>query len=137
MGSLIDSSVLIEAERGRLDLPRLAAQNPQETFSISAITASELLHGVYRAVRTAQRARRMAFVEGLLAAMPVLPFDLAVARIHAELWAEMRKRGGIIGQMDSMIGATALAWDLTVVTCDRRSFAKVPGLRVEVVPLIS
>ncbi len=135
MGALIDSSILIEAERGRLDLTRLAAQNPQETFSISALTASELLHGVYRAVRTSQRVKRMAFVEALLAAMPVLPFDLAVARIHAQLWAELHRRGVIIGQMDSMIGATALAWDLTVVTCDRRSFSRMPGLRVEVVAL--
>jgi predicted nucleic acid-binding protein len=49
MGALIDSSVLIDAERGKLDLARLAAQHGRETFSISALTASELLHGVYRA----------------------------------------------------------------------------------------
>jgi hypothetical protein len=40
MGALIDSSVLIEAERGRLDLDRLFAQYLQQPFSISAITAA-------------------------------------------------------------------------------------------------
>jgi tRNA(fMet)-specific endonuclease VapC len=132
MGALIDSSVLIEADRGKLDLARLAAQYAQETFSISAVTASELLYGVHRAVAPAQRARRRAFVEGLLASMPVLPFDLVTARAHTELWARLTKTGSRIGELDSMIGATALVWNLTVITCDERSFPRVPGLRVTV-----
>lgn len=130
MGALIDSSVLIEADRGKLDLARLAAQYAQETFAISAVTASELLYGVHRAVAPAQRAKRRAFVEGLLASMPVLPFDLVTARAHAELWARLTKSGSQIGELDSMIGATALVWNLTVITCDERSFPRVPGLRV-------
>jgi predicted nucleic acid-binding protein len=133
MGALIDSSVLIDAERGKLDLSALVAQHGRETFSISALTAAQLLHGVYRAVNPAQRAKRQAYVEGLLAAMPVLPFDLTTARMHAELWARLIKRGSPIGATDLIISATALAWDLTVLTSDERSFPRVPGLRVVVV----
>ncbi len=133
MGALIDSSVLIDAERGKLDLARLAAQHGRETLSISALTASELLHGVHRAVNPAQRAKRQAFVEAILARMPVVPFDLMTARIHAELWARLAKRGVQIGEIDLIISATALTWDLTVITCDERSFPRVPGLRVAIV----
>jgi len=132
MGALIDSSVLIDAERGKLDLAELNTGHERETLSISAITASELLHGVHRAISPSQKAKRQAFVEALLARMPVLPFDLVTARIHAELWAKLAKRGARIGEMDLIISATAMAWDLTVITSDERSFPRVPGLRVEV-----
>jgi predicted nucleic acid-binding protein len=54
--------------------------------------------------------------------MPVVPFDLMTARIHAELWARLAKRGIQVGEIDLIISATALAWDLTVITCDERSF---------------
>jgi predicted nucleic acid-binding protein len=82
--------------------------------ALSAVTASELLHGLYRARTAAQRHRRQAFVEGLLAQLPVIPFDLTVARVHASLWADLSQRGVVIGERDLMIGATAIAKDYTV-----------------------
>jgi tRNA(fMet)-specific endonuclease VapC len=85
VGTLIDSSVLIDVERGRLDLGDLLRGRADEDFAISAVTASELLHGVHRAKVAAQRSVREAFVEGLLAQLPVIPFDLMTARIHARL----------------------------------------------------
>jgi predicted nucleic acid-binding protein len=45
MGVLIDSSVLIEYERGRIDLQAELAGREEEEFFLSVITASELLHG--------------------------------------------------------------------------------------------
>jgi tRNA(fMet)-specific endonuclease VapC len=71
MGILIDSSVLIAWERDRLDLQPQLEEYTEEDFAISAITASELLHGVHRAANP-QRRRREAFVEGLLARLPIL-----------------------------------------------------------------
>ena len=45
MAVFIDASILIEAERGRLDLEQHVAQRQEEEFFLSVITASELLHG--------------------------------------------------------------------------------------------
>jgi tRNA(fMet)-specific endonuclease VapC len=64
MATLIDSSVLIAAERGELGLDALLARYAEEDVAISAMTASELLHGVHRARTAAQRHRRQAFVGG-------------------------------------------------------------------------
>src|ERR1044071_629021 len=61
MAILIDSSVLIAWERNRLNLQSQLKEYAEEDFAISAITASELLHGVHRAAKPAQRRRREAF----------------------------------------------------------------------------
>ena len=126
----MDSSVLIDIERGSLDLERLPAEASETDIAISAVTASELLYGVHRASKSRIRSRREAFVERLLEAWPVLPFDLTAARIHARLWAELASKGISIGAYDLMIGATAIANGLQLITRDKRSFPKIPGLDV-------
>jgi len=131
MATLIDSSVLIAAERGQISFDDLSAHYADDDLAISAVTASELLHGLHRARTAAQRHRRQAFVEGLLSQIPVIAFDLTVARIHASLWADLAKRGVGVGERDLMIGATAITRDYAVVTRDERSFPKIPGLKVE------
>jgi tRNA(fMet)-specific endonuclease VapC len=131
MATLIDSSVLIAAERGDLALDVLSTRYAKEDMAISAVTASELLHGVHRARTAAQRHRRQAFVEGLLAQIPVIAFDLSVARVHASIWADLAKRGVAVGERDLMIGATGIAKNYTVATRDERSFSKIPGLSVQ------
>lgn len=132
MAILIDASILIEAERGRLYLqPHVDQHGEEETF-LSVITASELLHGVHRAARPGVRTRRSAFVEGLLEHFAVLPADLVCARVHAQLWAELRQAGAVIGAHDLWLAATCLARGLTMVTADVRDFERVPGLMFEV-----
>jgi tRNA(fMet)-specific endonuclease VapC len=130
VGTLIDSSVLIAVEREALDLGAARLAHADEPVAIAAITASELLHGVQRATTAAQRQRRETFVERLLAALPVFPFDLVTARIHASLWAGLAAKGTQVGAHDLVIGATAIAVGYRVTTRDRRSFAKIPGLEV-------
>ena len=89
-----------------------------------------MLHGVHRATRKDHRAKREAFVERLLAYLPVLPFDLVTARIHARLWAELATKGISIGAHDLLISATALAVGAKVATRDLRSFPRIPGLSI-------
>lgn len=131
MGVLIDTSVLIETERGHLDLAPHVAQRPLEECFLSVITASELLHGVHRAQQPQQRARRSAFVEGILERFPLLHVDLSTARAHARVWAELKVAGMIIGPHDLWLAATCIAHGLIMVTANIREFARVPGLQIE------
>jgi predicted nucleic acid-binding protein len=130
MGKLVDSSVIIAAERGHLDLWSRLEQFEEESLAVSAITCSELLHGVYRAATEAQRSRREAFVESLLARIPVVPFDTIAARIHARLSAQAATSGVQLGTHDLIIAATAMAMNFGVITRDTRSFPRIPGLEV-------
>ena len=132
MAVLIDASILIEYERGRLNLERHLAQRRQDEFYLSVVTASELLHGVHRAVQSGIRAKRSALVEALLERFPLLSIDLATARAHAQIWADLTAAGKMIGPNDLWLAATCLAHGLSIVTANVREFTRVPGLMVEV-----
>ena len=129
MGVVLDTSVLIAAERGAVRLEALLESLGEETVAVAAITASELLHGCHRAGDAGVRARRSAFVDALLDALPVLPFGLPEARRHAELWAELARTGTVIGPHDLLMAATALAHGFVLATLNQREFGRVPGLR--------
>ena len=70
---------------------------------MSAVTVSEPLVGVERA----NIAQRGAFVENLLAAIPVLEFSAPVARTHARMLAA-RSKNKTAGAHDALIAATAV-----------------------------
>lgn len=133
MALLVDTSVLIQAERHGLSLDALPLP-PDEPVCIAAITASELLHGLYRANSPMRRLRRERLVEALLEALPVIPVDLHVARTHAALWADLAGCGQPIGAHDLLIAATALARGAGVLTANERDFGRVPELRVISLP---
>jgi len=129
MAVLIDTTVLVNAERWGKALDDVVADQER---GISAITASELLHGVHRAEEGAVRARRSAFVEHVISAMEPLPITTAIARAHAAVWAELEKEGNLIGAHDLWIAATALSHGMVVATANARDFGRVPGLTVVV-----
>ena len=130
MAQLIDSSLFIALERRGQGLAALAAVVPDEPIAMAAITASELLAGVFRANTPERRFRRETFVEAILRQIPILPFDLSVARVHAQIYAELASRGQIIGAHDLLIAATALTHHYAVLTDNVREFGRVPGLIV-------
>lgn len=130
MGIVLDTSILIGAELGTVRFPALLDSLGDEPVGIAAITAAELLHGCARASDPGTRARRSAFVEGVLELVPVLPFGLLEARRHADLWATLVRQGTMVGAHDLLIGATALARGEAVATLNRADFGRIPGLRL-------
>ncbi len=128
MALLIDTDLLIDLERGggSKEAERLIGE---EECAISVITVSELLHGVLRA-KGPIRARRRAFVEHVLAGLQAIPITTPVARVHADIWADLSDRGEPIGAHDLWIAATAVAHGMGVATRNTSHFDRVPGLRV-------
>ena len=130
MGLIFDTSILIADERGKFDMAAFLRQFASVQPIIAAITASELLHGVERAHDLNRKVRRQQHVEQILASIAVQPFDLAQARHHARIWAELETRGQMIGPHDLQIAATALALGHNVATLNVNEFRQVTGLGV-------
>ena len=134
MGLLIDSTLLIRAEKDRLTpaslVGRILDRWGDAELAISAMSAGELLHGCWRADTPARRARREEFVEAVLAAIPVVAITLPVMRVFAEIDAHLRAAGSRLPTSDLLIASTALARGDAVVTGNVRHFDRVPGLTV-------
>lgn len=131
MGVILDTSVLIAAERRETALSCLVRDRETEPFGLSVMTISELLHGVYRATSDKARLKREAFVESVIAAFPIYPFDLTPSRIYARIWATLVKKGVRVGAHDLIIASTAVALGFSVATFDLRDYRKIPELTVE------
>lgn len=110
--------------------PDLSLYGATENIYISAVTASELLMGVHLADHEARRARRLAFVEGILSVIEILDFTIDAWRRHAELYAQLSRAGKMIGAHDLMIAATALTYGHKVLTDNVAEFRRVDGLDV-------
>lgn len=129
MGLLIDTDVWVLAEKagGALGLARWARHGGAY---MSAVTASELLVGVERANTAQRRARRGAFVENLLASIPILEFSLPVARTHARMLAALSKNK-TAGAHDALIAATAVHYGYALLTRNAADFKIFAGLEIE------
>ena len=133
MGIILDTSILIAYERGNLDIDKLVKDNADEPFGLSAITVSELLHGVHRADSESRKLKREAFVQKVIDTFPIYPFDISAARIYADVWASLLKKGVPIGAHDLLIAATAISLGFSVATHNVRDFNKIKGLTLKVV----
>lgn len=131
MGVILDTSVLIEAERRESEIQQFAESREEEVFGLSVISVAELLHGVHRADSIKRRLKRSAYVEKVIELFPIYNFEISIARIYAELWSDMSKRGIQIGAHDLIIGSTALSLGFSVVTCNKRHFERIEGLKIE------
>ena len=115
MTLLADTSVVISPPGGEDD----------EAVVMSAVSVGELHAGVELARDHATRSARLGRLTALVASVPVLPVDGAVAARYGEL----RRASGRAPSNDLWIAATALAHDLTLITRDDR-LAALPLVRV-------
>lgn len=60
-----------------------------------------------------------------------MPLDRAIMRRFAQVRGDLRSKGQLIGDPDLLIAATALHYDLTLLTHNVRHFGRIAGLKVE------
>jgi len=126
---MVDTNVFIRFEKTGKAIDFTAWESSQRIY-VSAVIVSELLVGVHRADTEERRQRRSAFVEAVISRIGVLDFTVAAARVHAEIHADLAKKGQLIGAHDLIIAATARCHNLSLLTDNVEEFARVPGLHV-------
>lgn len=137
MGLVLDSSVLIAAERAARPVSEVLMlverDHRAEKIVLSSVTVMELEHGFHRAGTAALATKRRRYLDTVFAAIPVEPFTHAMAALAAKIDAEAKRSGKVIPLADLLIGATALEPGYGVGTVNLRHFRMIPGLQV--VPL--
>lgn len=105
---------------------RFGALTPGQVW-LSAIVAAELRYGATKLASP----RFSAAVEAWLAGFDVRPWPVDATHHYAQIRAALQRAGKLIGGMDLLIAAHALAEDSVVITNNAREFHRVPGLAVE------
>jgi predicted nucleic acid-binding protein len=134
MGLILDSSVLITAERlgqnARQMLADISSHAGNTEIGVSVVTLIELAHGAARADTPERKTKRQQLIQELLAALPVHPVTASVALRVGQIDGESQAKGVRLPLADLLIGVTALELGYSVATGNLRHLQQIPGLSV-------
>jgi tRNA(fMet)-specific endonuclease VapC len=126
---LLDTNICIYIANSRSSRLRARFERlEQGDVGMSIVTWLELSYGVNKSRRKRLNAEK---IEQLKDEIPVQPLDVSAGEFYGALRADLERRGAVIGSLDMLIAAHALALDLILVTNTVREFSRVKGLRIE------
>jgi tRNA(fMet)-specific endonuclease VapC len=127
--AILDTDILSAVMRKKPTVMAKAATylaaHGQFTFSI--ITRYEILRGL----KAKQASKQAAAFDHFCARNRILSLTDEVVVRAAEIYADLHRRGELIGDADILIAASALVPGLGVVTNNENHFRRVTGLHVE------
>ena len=125
---LLDTNIASYVIKGNVPaVRRRIVQVPMAQLAISAVTEGELRYGV---ARRPDAARLRTIVDEFLLRMTILPWDSEAAQHYGQIRAALEREGQPMGNLDTMIGAHALALGAVLVTNDQ-AFTRIEALKVE------
>ncbi|PLR50670.1 type II toxin-antitoxin system tRNA(fMet)-specific endonuclease VapC [Chimaeribacter arupi] len=125
---MLDTNICIYTIKNKPQSVREMFNQHYEQMCISSVTLMELIYG---AEKSASPEKNLRVVEGFIARLEVLNYDINAAIQTGQIRAELAKAGAPVGPYDSMIAAHARALGLVLVTNNTREFLRVKGLRLE------
>lgn len=124
---LVDSDWIINFLKGRLDAITLFRLLLGDGMAISIMTFAEIYEEIYYG---RDQTKYETGFRVLLRDMPVLGINRSIARRYTLVCGDLRARGLLIPQPDILIAATAMYYDLTLVTRNVRHFQRIPCLNL-------
>lgn len=134
MGMILDTSIWVDVERGRLAPRDVQSVTRDEPVYLAPPVLAELEHGVHRAATEAQKARRAGAI-ARIRKKPCLVMDKDTGALFGQLSAALDRSGrpGTHRTHEIWIAALAIQHNLKVLTRNGKDFADIPGLDVRVI----
>jgi len=127
MSYMLDTNTCIFAIKKNEQVLASVKKHKDSGLYISDITLSELEYGVCHSRSQAQN--RIALTQFLSIITP-LPYEEKAAHEYGMLRADLCRRWCVIGTMDMLIAAQAIAAGMILVTNNTREFERVERLRL-------
>lgn len=128
---LLDTNILSEAMRPQPVAQVMTQLSRHEgELAIAAPVWHELRFGWLRMPEGRRKDAIGHYIQDVVGVLPILPYDAAAARVHAELRQAKTALGTALPFVDGQIAAIAIAHGLTLVTRNTKDFSELPALRV-------
>ena len=125
---LIDTDWVINCLHGVQRVMTRVDELMPDGISISPLSLAELYDGILGDADPAHSERELfAF---LARGITTVEVDLETCRVFARERRRLRAAGNLIPDFDPMIGATAVRYDLTLLSNNRRHFQRIAGLNL-------
>jgi len=124
---LLDTNICIYYIKGLYDLKSKFEEVGPENCFISEITLAELKFGV---AKSKAKEKNQKALDNFLSGIQILPIFPALD-IYASEKARLQKSGKIIDDFDLFIRATAVSFDLTMVTNNTSHFNRLNDIKLE------
>lgn len=126
----LDTSILVAILRNKHPAAQIVAKLDGEGRSATTtVSAFELFYG---ANISQNRDGNLQQVKSLLHKLDVLPVTLPGSELAGELMADLARQGEIIEYRDAMIAGTVLELGMILVTRNKKHFARIPKIKLEV-----
>ena len=127
MEYLLDTSWIIEVLAGRGETARQHKRLNLAKIAVSYVS----IGGIYEvAFNYANPQAHLASFREFLAPFKRLTLNEPIMETFAEVRAHLRRRGQIISDFDILLGATALHYNLIVLTHNKKHFARIPDIKI-------
>ena len=127
MEYLLDTSWIIEVLAGREETARQHRNLNLAKVAISYISMGEIYEVAFN---YANPHAHLSSFRQFLAPFTMLTLNEPIMEKFAEVRAHLRRRGQLISDFDILLGATALHYHLTVLTYNKRHFARIPDIKI-------
>ena len=127
MRYLLDTDWVIHALHGVAPITARVEQLAPHGLGLSIVSMAELYQGVFYSTNPSGNERSL---QDFLSGVDVVSLDDEICRLFAMERGRLRAEGISIGDFDILIGATAIRYDLTLLTNNRRHFTRLRGLNI-------
>lgn len=135
MGFLIDTSIWIDVEQGRIAPADIAGMTGSDPVYLSPVTIAELRFGAEIACDPGVRQKRIAALNRLRK-KPLLPIDASTGDIFGSIAAAIKAAGRThrYRVQDLLLASQAIQYGFAFLTRNYDDFADIPGLDLRTFP---
>jgi len=124
---LLDTDTIIYILKGNPVVENNLQRHYYDPIKISVITLMELYYGAYKSQKVTSN---LAKIKTLQNSLEIIPLGQKIAEIFGIQKANLEKRGTSLDDFDLILGCSALAHNLTLVSNNSKHFKKIEGLKL-------
>jgi tRNA(fMet)-specific endonuclease VapC len=127
MRYILDTDWIINLLAGKKDAEERIQQFDPEEIVVSLVAVAEIYESAYN---FANPEAHIQTFRSFLSNFQLLNLNLPIIEKFAEVRAHLRRRRQMISDFDILLGATALHYDLVVLTYNKKHFQRIPDIKI-------